>query len=178
MLAIFGHTDDSEEKADDVLYVSYLMMARAGLLALEHYDPAAKKWGQAHMQARYAILKCFLDAGEDFVKIDEVGDNDLRVTLDRSKILSVGKPAVGQFLLQQQVYKSTADAKAGHEMYNRMTAVPDAWISKHRNIVLDKKQPRKLLLQANMTKDGDKVGIKEYEATLPGFIQSYLERDI
>lgn len=178
MLAIFGHTDDTEESADDVLYVSYLMMARAGLLALEHYDPGAKKWGQAHMQARYAILKCFLDAGEDFVKIERVGDDDLRVVLDRSKILSVGKPAVGKFLTQQQVFKSTADAKAGHEMYSRMTAVPDEWISHHREIVLDKKQPRKLLLQANMQLDGDKVQIKEYSADLPGFIQSYLERDI
>lgn len=177
MLAIFGHTDASPETADDVLYVSYLMMARAGLLALEHYDPAANKWGQAHMQARYAILKCFLDAGEGFVRIIEEED-DLRVVLDRTKILSVGRPAVGRFLLEQQVFKSTADAAAGHALYARMTAVPDAWIRKHRNIVLAKKQPRKLLLQANMQRDGDTVRIKEYDADLPGFIQSYLERDI
>lgn len=30
-------------------------MARAGLRALEFYDPKAKKHGQAHMQARCAI---------------------------------------------------------------------------------------------------------------------------
>ena len=28
-------------------------MARAGLRALEFYDPATQKHGQAHMQARY-----------------------------------------------------------------------------------------------------------------------------
>jgi hypothetical protein len=31
-------------------------MARAGVRALEYYDPATKKHGQAHMQARYAII--------------------------------------------------------------------------------------------------------------------------
>lgn len=31
-------------------------MARAGLRALEFYDPATKKHGQAHMQARYVYL--------------------------------------------------------------------------------------------------------------------------
>ena len=29
-------------------------MARAGIRALEFYDPKTKKHGQAHMQARYA----------------------------------------------------------------------------------------------------------------------------
>ena len=31
-------------------------MARAGLRALEFYDPATQKHGQAHMQARYVHL--------------------------------------------------------------------------------------------------------------------------
>ena len=31
-------------------------MARAGLRALQFYDPATQKHGQAHMQARYDFL--------------------------------------------------------------------------------------------------------------------------
>jgi hypothetical protein len=31
-------------------------MARAGVRALEYYDPTTKKHGQAHMQARYVNL--------------------------------------------------------------------------------------------------------------------------
>ena len=32
-------------------------MARAGLLGLQFYTPATQAWGQAHMQARFAILR-------------------------------------------------------------------------------------------------------------------------
>jgi dipeptidyl-peptidase III len=39
-----------------VLQVMFLIMVRAGLRALELYDPVAKKHGQAHMQARYVIF--------------------------------------------------------------------------------------------------------------------------
>lgn len=35
-----------------MVYVTFLIMARAGLRGLEYYDPATKKHGQAHMQAR------------------------------------------------------------------------------------------------------------------------------
>lgn len=36
-------------KAGDVLYICYLSMARAGIAALQFWDPNARKWGQAHM---------------------------------------------------------------------------------------------------------------------------------
>lgn len=44
-------------EAGDVLYASYLSMARAGLISTEFWDPKSQKWGQAHCQARFAILK-------------------------------------------------------------------------------------------------------------------------
>lgn len=37
---------------ENIQYVTFLLMARAGLRALEFYDPVNKKHGQAHMQAR------------------------------------------------------------------------------------------------------------------------------
>ena len=43
--------------AGDILYASYLQMARAGLVSLEMWDPKSQKWGQPHCQARFAILK-------------------------------------------------------------------------------------------------------------------------
>ncbi|KAI8050556.1 peptidase family M49-domain-containing protein [Syncephalis plumigaleata] len=92
MLAIF-----EEGLADDVLYIGWLQMCRAGLVGLEFYDPEAKKWGQAHMQARYAILRVLLNAGQDLVTVKQVGDDDLLVSLDRQKIRSVGVPAIGHF---------------------------------------------------------------------------------
>ena len=52
LLKIFGFGDgevDMDGKAGDVLYASYLSMARAGVLALEFWDPKSRKWGQIHM---------------------------------------------------------------------------------------------------------------------------------
>ena len=52
ILKIFGIGDGSEDingKAGDVLFVCYLQMARAGVAALQFWDPNSRKWGQAHM---------------------------------------------------------------------------------------------------------------------------------
>lgn len=59
-LKIFGFGNgevDIDGEAGDVLYASYLSMARAGLASLELWDPKSQKWGQPHCQARFAILK-------------------------------------------------------------------------------------------------------------------------
>ena len=62
-LSIFNHpriiTNDplqytDKQEIEDIQYITFLLMARAGLRALEFYDPASGKHGQAHMQARCA----------------------------------------------------------------------------------------------------------------------------
>ena len=54
VLEIFGH---SGQQAADITYVNWLNMARAGLLGLEYFRVDAGTWGQAHMRARFAILR-------------------------------------------------------------------------------------------------------------------------
>ena len=59
-MKIFGFGDgtvDMDGVAGDVLYASYLSMARSGLNSLATYDPIKRKWGQAHSQARFSILR-------------------------------------------------------------------------------------------------------------------------
>ncbi len=63
VLKIFGFGDGSNDldgEAGDVLYASYLSMARAGLVSLEMWDPKSQKWGQAHSQARFSILQVWV----------------------------------------------------------------------------------------------------------------------
>lgn len=49
-----------QKEIEDIQYITFLLMARAGLRALEFYDPATQKHGQAHMQARYGRLSTYV----------------------------------------------------------------------------------------------------------------------
>ncbi|KAG8171789.1 hypothetical protein JTE90_002776, partial [Oedothorax gibbosus] len=55
----------------------------------------------AHSEARFAILNVLLDTGEDFVKLEETtgedGETRSFVSVDKNKIVSVGKPAIAKF---------------------------------------------------------------------------------
>ncbi|KAL2816147.1 peptidase family M49-domain-containing protein [Aspergillus granulosus] len=174
ILQIFGFGDGKEDisnEAGDVLFASYLSMARAGLVALEFWDPKTKKWGQAHMQARYSILRTFLDAGDDFVKLAYTKEDlsDLEIKLDRSKILSHGRPAVEKYLQKLHIYKSTADVKAGKALYDDITSVDEWWGTSLRDLVLKNKIPRKVFVQGNTILEGDEVILKEYEPSLEDY---------
>ncbi|KAI1489741.1 peptidase family M49 [Biscogniauxia mediterranea] len=187
VLKIFGFGDGSSDidgEAGDVLYASYLSMARAGLVSLEMWDPKSRKWGQPHSQARFSILQCFLQAGEDFCKLDYAGDGDLSgltINLDRAKIPTVGRKAVGDYLQKLHVYKATADVEAGTRFFGDMTTVDaDFWGKQVRDEVLRNKQPRKVFVQANTYLDEatGKVTLKHYDATPQGLIQSWAERQV
>ncbi|KAL2042866.1 hypothetical protein N7G274_004626 [Stereocaulon virgatum] len=188
ILKIFGFDTgkgdiDMSSKAGDVLYTSYLSMARAGIMAMEFWDPKSKKWGQIHMQARYGILKTFLTAGHGFCVLDYENDDlsDLTIKLDRSKILSHGRPAVERVLRLLHLFKCTADIESAREFYDgELTCVEGPfWAEKVREQVLKKKTPRKVFVQANtVLGEGGKVELREYEATCEGMIRSWAERDV
>ncbi|KPI44169.1 putative dipeptidyl peptidase 3 [Cyphellophora attinorum] len=186
ILSLFGFGDgknaDLNSPAGDVLYVGYLQMARAGVAALEYWDPKARKWGQAHMQARYSILRTFMNAGGDFCELVSKKDDlsDLEIHLDRSKILSHGRPAVEDYLQKLHVYKSTADVEAGRKLYEEITSVDEWWAEKVRPVVLSKRQPRKVFVQANTVLDeaSGEVRLVEYEASCEGMVRSYVERNV
>uniref|UniRef100_A0A803TGP2 dipeptidyl-peptidase III n=1 Tax=Anolis carolinensis TaxID=28377 RepID=A0A803TGP2_ANOCA len=104
---VLGIFELEGKDADDVVYINWLNMVRAGVLALEFYTPESGSWRQAHMQARFVILRVLLEAGGGLVSLRHVtgedGKPDAVVTLDRSKIAAVGKPALERFLRKLQV---------------------------------------------------------------------------
>lgn len=181
LLKVFGHTENSTDVGtnEEIPYISYLMMARAGLLGLEFWDPSTGKWGQPHMQARYALASVFLRAGHDFLKFEYTKEDysDLTVRLDRTKINTVGRKAVGEFLQKLHIYKATADVENGIKFYNEITTVTPE-MAQLRDIVLAKKLPRKQFVQANTVLKDGKAVLVEYEQSPIGMIQSFAERDV
>ncbi|XP_033125857.1 dipeptidyl peptidase 3-like [Anneissia japonica] len=181
ILKIFGHEG---EGADDILYINWLNMVRAGLLGLEFYTPETDSWRQAHMQARYVILRVLLEAGQGLVTVTwttgDDGQPDAIITLDRSKIETVGKEAIGTFLRNLQVYKSTADLAGAKAFYGRYSAVNDDTAEKFyslRTVVLSRKQPRRMFVQVNTKlSEGDSVELCVYEASAEGLINSFIQR--
>ena len=47
-------------------------MALNGIKALVMYSVASQEWKQAHSRARFVIMNVFLEAGQAFLKIDQV----------------------------------------------------------------------------------------------------------
>ncbi|KAM9301527.1 dipeptidyl peptidase 3 [Gastrophryne carolinensis] len=180
VLRIFGHEG---QEAQDVLYVNWLNMVRAGLMGLEYYTPETGRWRQAHMQARFVILQVLLEAGENFVaisqKVGSDGRPDAEVTVDRNKILTVGHPAIQRFLLRLQVYKSTADVDKAREMYEGYSNIANSGpydFLALRDIVISRKEERKAFVQINTRKSGDSVEALRYDSSPSGLIQSVTER--
>eukprot|EP00053_Salpingoeca_punica_P013300 m.119961 g.119961 ORF g.119961 m.119961 type:complete len:739 (-) comp16167_c0_seq2:171-2387(-) len=181
VLRIFGFEG---AVADDVMYINWLHMVRAGLLALQFYTPGKEGmsgWGQAHMMARFAILQVLLEAGQGFVTLtrgskDQESRQGTFVSLDRAKILTVGRPAIGDFLCKLQTYKSTADTAAGREMYAKYTFVNDDMLALRAEVMANRK-PRRLFVQhVTSVSAGGRVDLQSFEPTTEGMIRSFVKR--
>ncbi|KAJ3483997.1 hypothetical protein NLI96_g5928 [Meripilus lineatus] len=143
ILSIFNYT--SKQDIEDVQYITFLLMARAGLRALEFYDPKTKKHGQAHMQARLGITQHLIKSG--IARLEEVRDangalENLYVRVDKEKVLTKGSEAAGKLLIDLQVRKSTADGEGARNFYNELTSPLPGWDGEIRDLVLKKKLVR------------------------------------
>lgn len=176
LLEIFGFK--TREEQDNIIYAGYLQMARAGLLALEYWDPKTGKWGQPHMQARFSIMKTFLKycSEDEFLTLKKDSKGELYIKLRKDLIETAGHECVKDYLHHLHVYKCSADVEGGTQYYvDRSTVTPD--LSQYRDLVISKRLPRRQFIQANTILEGDKVELKEYEETPLGMIESFIERE-
>ncbi len=156
----------------------------------------SQKWGQAHSrvspvpapathppsqltttQAHFAILKTLLASGTLAIA-HSPSTQTLTVHVDRTKILTHGKPALGQMLLRLHIYRCTADVAACREYYEGLTKVEEEDL-RWRETVLARKPPPLVFVQANtfLDEEGD-VRLKEYEESVEGVVQSWAERGL
>ena len=172
-----------KEKKEDVKYMLWLDMFFGGLKGLEMYQCKQGQWGQAHSQARYVILQVGLEAGHGLVDVKEItgedGLPDLLLTVDRTKIATVGKKAMGSFLKKLQVYRSMGDARAGREMFEKYSRVEEEGkypFGKWHEIVTRKRRPRMVLTTPNTRVKGDSVELLTYPPGADGSVTSWVER--
>jgi dipeptidyl-peptidase-3 len=179
VLKVFGHEDATTDAIHDISYVNWLLMCKAGLSGLEFYTPETGAWRQAHMNARYVILRVLLEAGGGLVtlarKSADDGDN-VEVQLNRELIKTVGKEAIRKFLLKLQVFKSLGDFESGSRMFNAYSEVPED-MAELRKIVMARKEPRKVLVQGHVqTKAGGGLELKGFDNSPVGMIESFIAR--
>jgi dipeptidyl-peptidase-3 len=101
----------------------------------------------------------------------------LIVRVDRSRVVTHGKPALGRMLLKLHMYRCTADVKACRSYYEGLSRVDGDYLE-WRKIVLAKQQPKWAFVQANTFLEGGEVRLREYEPTKEGVIQSWVERAV
>ncbi|KAJ4481110.1 aflatoxin-detoxifizyme [Lentinula aciculospora] len=179
ILKIFNYVD--EQEIEDIQYITFLLMARAGLRALEFFDPATQKHGQAHMQARLGITQYLIKNG--IARLEEVRDSsnkleNVYVRVDRNEVLARGKDVVGKLLVSLQVYKSTADGAGARKFYTVLTTPLSGWDGEIRDLVLKKKLPRKIFVQPTTAIVDDEVRLNEYPLTSAGAIESFIDRKL
>ena len=171
--------DESKLTPEDITYTVYLQVGTAGLRALENYIEDDRRWGQAHSRAHFAMFRALLAAGDDFLTVrHDILTDTLTVRIDRSKVLTHGKPAIGKLLLHLHIYRCTADIVPCRRYFEELTRVEGVY-TEWRKIVLRIKRPRQVLVQANtfLGEDG-RVSLREYEPTVEGMIQSWAERKV
>jgi dipeptidyl-peptidase-3 len=170
-----------KQTSEELRYVTFLIMARAGLRGLEFYDPKTKRHRQAHTQARLGITQHLIKAG--LVSLEEIRSSsgaleNAHIRVDRAAVISCGADVAGKLLLELQVRKSTADGVGARDFYTDLTTPFSGWEGELRDLVIRKKQPGKIFVQPNTFVNGDEVVLKEYPLTAAGVIESFIERDI
>ncbi len=124
-------------------------------------------------QAHFAILKCLVADGDGVITVTHNKQaQSLTVRVDRLKIRTHGKPALGKMLLQQlHMYRCIADVEGCRAYYEVLSKLDNQHVE-WRQTVLANKPPPLVFAHANTFLDGDTVTLKEYEPTIEGLIES------
>merc|ERR1712173_394700 len=80
-----------------------------------------------------------------------------------------------RFVILQVLIESGENFESANEMFSKYSEVNQQWMS-WRDIVIDRKQPRKMQVQANTFIKDEKLSLTEYPSSHEGVFQSWKER--
>lgn len=96
--------------------------------------------------------------------------------------MTVGFPAVRDYLQKLNIYKATGDVEAAQALFNNLTTVPADLleVNKLMSNVSSKKSSRRLVVQPNLFYDPHNPSIdptyKSYNTTFEGIVESFVDR--
>jgi len=98
---VYSLFDFEDEDVDKMLWVNVMNQFRKGLLGLTLYNPAAKKWGQAHTQGAFVFaMWLYKNQKSKIVEFEIVGDNeDFLIHLNQDNLVKEGKELIRQLLV-------------------------------------------------------------------------------
>ncbi|APA12599.1 hypothetical protein sscle_09g073690 [Sclerotinia sclerotiorum 1980 UF-70] len=178
ILALFGYDQESTPTADEFNYYTYLQIGIEGLRALRSFKVDEQTWGSDHDQAQFTILKHLHQNTHNLFQITHDAQNGtLHIRLDRSKILSYGKPSLGRTLCKLHIWRSTANIETCRFFYGGLSAV-DGEYKVRRKIVAGNIEPKWKFVQGStfLGEDGG-VEVREYEGSNIGIVRSFWERE-
>ena len=124
------------------------------------------------------MLKCLLRDGNGVLTVTHSkSEQRLTVHVDRSKILTYGKSALGKMLLHLHMFRCTADSQGCRTYYEELSKLDGAYRD-WRETVLAKKPPPLVFVHANTFKKGNTINLREYEPTIEGIIQNWADRKV
>lgn len=116
-----------------------------------------------------------LEVGEDFLKIEKKGDNDISVVFNKEQVFTKGQEAIGKFLLKLNTFKATADFDRAKEMFSNYSQVSDEFLE-IRKIVINNKKPRRLEVQGHLKEENGEIQYEAFSEDFSGIIKSYFTR--
>lgn len=118
-------------------------MLVAGLRSLPYYDAEVREWGQAHCQARFAILRACLMWGRGAVRLEKRplgAEARYCIEIDPGRLGDV-LSATGKLLVHLNYYKACGLAQPGAEFFRALTSLDAEWMEV-REEAIRKKRPR------------------------------------
>lgn len=121
-----------------------------------------------------------LIAANDFMTVSQPDESSVLVKIDRNRIATDAKKAMSELATNLHVIIMSADRTGAEKIYQDLTDVDQKWL-RIRDTVIQKaeKDPPPIFVQANTTlREDGSIRLVEYDPTVEGVIQSWMERHL